>query len=68
LQAEYLVDALAKTGGVKKRIVRLYGAKTDNNVTVLKAGQDNVLRPLLDSGAIEIEQEDWVTIGTSKTP
>lgn len=60
LQAQYLVDALAKTGPGKKRIIRLYGAKTDNNATVFKAGQDKVLRPLIDSGAIEVVHEDWV--------
>jgi len=60
LQAQYLVDALAKTGPGKKRIIRLYGAKTDNNAIVFKAGQDKVLKPLLDSGAIEVVHEDWV--------
>jgi D-xylose transport system substrate-binding protein len=60
LQAQFLVDALAKLGPGKKRIIRLYGAKTDNNALVFKAGQDKVLKPLLDSGAIEVVHEDWV--------
>jgi D-xylose transport system substrate-binding protein len=60
LQAQYVVDALAKTGSGKKRIIRLYGAKTDNNAIVFKAGQDKVLKPFLDSGAIEVVHEDWV--------
>jgi len=60
LQAQYLVDALARSGPGKKRIIRLYGAKTDNNAVVFKAGQDKVLQPLLDSGAIEVVHEDWV--------
>lgn len=60
LQAQYLVDALAKAGSQKKRIIRLYGAKTDNNAVVFKAGQDKVLKPLIDSGAIEVVHEDWV--------
>ncbi|HSI10752.1 MAG TPA: substrate-binding domain-containing protein [Chthoniobacter sp.] len=60
LQARYLVDALAKAGPQKKRIIRLYGAKTDNNAVVFKAGQDKVLKPLLDAGAIEVVHEDWV--------
>lgn len=60
LQAQFLVDALAKTGGGKKRIMRLYGAKTDNNASVFKAGQDKVLKPLIESGAIEVVHEDWV--------
>ncbi len=60
LQAQYLVEALAKIGPGKKRIMRLYGAKTDNNATVFKAGQDKVLGPLIESGAIEVVHEDWV--------
>jgi len=60
LQAQFLVDALARSGPGKKRIIRLYGAKTDNNAAVFKAGQDKVLKPLLDSGAIEVVHEDWV--------
>ena len=60
LQAQFLVDALAKSGPGKKRIIRLYGAKTDNNAAVFKAGQDKVLKPLIDSGAIEVVHEDWV--------
>ena len=60
LQAQYLVDALAKAGSGKKRIIRLYGAKTDNNAVVFKAGQDKVLKPLIESGAIEVVHEDWV--------
>jgi D-xylose transport system substrate-binding protein len=60
LQAQYLVAALAKSGPGKKRIIRLYGAKTDNNAVVFKAGQDKVLQPFLDSGAITVVHEDWV--------
>jgi len=60
LQAQYLVEALAKIGPGKKRIMRLYGAETDNNATVFKAGQDKVLQPLIASGAIEVVHEDWV--------
>jgi D-xylose transport system substrate-binding protein len=60
LQARYLVDAFAKAGSGEKRIIRLYGAKTDNNAVVFKAGQDKVLKPLLESGAIKVVHEDWV--------
>lgn len=60
LQAQFLVDALAKTGSGKKRIIRLYGAKTDNNASVFKAGQDKVLAPLIQNGSIEVVHEDWV--------
>lgn len=60
LQAQYLVDAFAKAGPGKRRIIRLYGAKTDNNAVIFKAGQDKVLKPFIDSGAIEVVHEDWV--------
>jgi D-xylose transport system substrate-binding protein len=59
LQAKYLVDRLAQMGGGKKRIVRIYGSKTDNNAVLFKQGQDNVLQPLIASGAIEVVHEDW---------
>lgn len=58
LQAKFLVDALAKTPG-KKRIVRIYGSKTDNNALLFKKGQDEVLAPAIASGAIEVVHEDW---------
>ena len=58
LQAQYLVDAFAKAPG-KKRLLRIYGSKTDNNAALFKQGQDKVLAPLIQSGAIEIVHEDW---------
>ncbi len=58
LQAKFLVDAFADSPG-KKRLVRIYGSKTDNNAGLFKQGQDNVLAPLIASGAIEIVHEDW---------
>ena len=58
LQAQSLLEALAKAGSGKKRIIRLYGAKTDNNAAVFKAGQDKVLKPLIDSGTIEVVHAD----------
>jgi D-xylose transport system substrate-binding protein len=39
--------------------VRIYGSKTDNNARLFKQGQDNVLEPLIRSGAIEVIHEDW---------
>ena len=57
LQAQFLVDRLPKDG--KKKIVRILGAKTDNNALLFKKGQDNVLTPLINSGLIEIVHEDW---------
>lgn len=57
LQAQFLVDRLPKDG--KKKIVRIFGAKTDNNALLFKKGQDNVLTPLINSGSIETVHEDW---------
>jgi D-xylose transport system substrate-binding protein len=57
LQARYLVDHLPSPG--RGRIVRIYGAKTDNNAGQFKAGQDKVLEPLISSGAIQVVHEDW---------
>ncbi|MFA6961284.1 MAG: substrate-binding domain-containing protein [Opitutaceae bacterium] len=41
------------------RIVRIYGAPTDNNAKLFKQGQDNVLDPLIKSGKVEVVFEDW---------
>ena len=57
LQARYLVDHLPAPG--KGRIVRIYGAKTDNNATLFKQGQDNVLAPYIERGDIVVVHEDW---------
>ncbi|MEY2918837.1 MAG: D-xylose transporter subunit XylF [Pseudomonadota bacterium] len=57
LQAQFLVDHLPTPG--KGRIVRIYGAKTDNNAALFKRGQDRVLEPLIKSGDIEVLHEDW---------
>jgi D-xylose transport system substrate-binding protein len=59
LQARYLVDHLPTPG--KGRIVRVYGAPTDNNAELFKQGQDNVLKPYLDRGDIQVLHEDWAT-------
>lgn len=58
LQAKFLADAFAKMPG-KKRVVRIYGSKTDNNAFLFKQGQDNVLLPLVEKGEVEIVHEDW---------
>jgi D-xylose transport system substrate-binding protein len=55
LQAQYLVDRVTKPA----RIVRIYGAKTDNNAGQFKAGQDRVLEPYIARGDIEVIHEDW---------
>lgn len=59
LQARFLVDRFASGAGGKKRLVRIYGSKTDNNALLFKQGQDNVLDPLIKSGAIQVVHEDW---------
>ena len=57
LQAQYVVDRLPKDRVGK--IVRIYGAPTDNNARLFKQGQDNVLNPLIKSGKIQVVFEDW---------
>jgi D-xylose transport system substrate-binding protein len=56
LQARFLAEHLR---GGRGRIVRIYGARTDNNASLFKAGQDSVIDPLVRSGAIEVLHEDW---------
>jgi D-xylose transport system substrate-binding protein len=58
LQGKFVADAFAKTPG-KKRLVRIYGSKTDNNASLFKQGQDNVILPLVEKGEIEVVHEDW---------
>lgn len=41
------------------RVVRIYGAPTDNNAKLFKQGQDNVLDPLIKAGKVEVLFEDW---------
>ena len=57
LQARYLIEHLPTPG--RGRIVRIYGAKTDNNAAQFKEGQDLVLRPLIARGDIKVLHEDW---------
>jgi D-xylose transport system substrate-binding protein len=57
LQARYTVDHLPTPG--RGRIVRIFGAPTDNNARLLKEGQDRVLAPYLQRGDIEVVHEDW---------
>ena len=57
IQGQYLVDNLPKDK--KSRIVRLYGAPTDNNAKLFKAGQDKALSAAIQSGKIEVIHEDW---------
>jgi D-xylose transport system substrate-binding protein len=57
LQARYLLDHLPTPG--KGRIVRIYGAKTDNNASQFKRGQDRVLEPYVARGDVVVVHEDW---------
>ena len=57
LQARFLVDRIPEGG--KLRLVRIYGSKTDNNALLFKQGQDNVLKPLMEAGRVEVVFEDW---------
>ncbi len=57
LQAKFLADRLPASG--KLRLIRIYGAKTDNNARLFKQGQDNVLQPLIAAGKVEVVFEDW---------
>ncbi len=41
------------------RVVRIYGAPTDNNARMFKQGQDNVLAPLIQAGKVQVVAEDW---------
>ena len=54
-QARYMLEKL----GGKGRIVRIYGAPTDNNARLFKAGQDEVLKPGIDRGDVVVVHEDW---------
>lgn len=56
-QARYLAQRLPQ--GRPMRIVRILGAKTDNNARLLKIGQEKILQPLIDAGKLQIVHEDW---------
>lgn len=57
LQAQWVLDQW--TSEQPLRIVRIYGAPTDNNAKLFKQGQDNVLGPLIQSGRVKVVAEDW---------
>ncbi|MDB4988634.1 MAG: D-xylose transporter subunit XylF [Myxococcaceae bacterium] len=59
LQAQYVVDQLAHSSERPLRLVRIHGARTDNNASMLKQGQDAVLGPLIARGEIKVLFEDW---------
>ena len=54
LQGKGLADALkSKPGG---EVIEIEGAPTDNNATLFYNGQQNILKPLYDSGALKLVQ------------
>lgn len=57
LQGRFLAEHLPTPG--KGRIVRVYGAKTDNNSQQFKTGQDRALERYIRSGDIQVIHEDW---------
>lgn len=57
LQAKYVADHLPKDRPA--RVVRVFGAPTDNNAKLFKQGQDNVINPLVKAGKVQIVFEDW---------
>ena len=57
MQARHIAAHLPATG--KLKLVRVYGSPTDNNAKLFKQGQDNVLKPLIDQGKVEVVHEDW---------
>ena len=59
LQAEYLVHARAHTRERPLSLVRIHGARTDNNAGLIKQGQDQVLAPLIAGGEVKVLFEDW---------
>jgi D-xylose transport system substrate-binding protein len=56
LQAKYLVGHLPPG---PKRIVRIYGSRSDDDASRFKEGQDKIILPLARSGMVTIVHEDW---------
>jgi D-xylose transport system substrate-binding protein len=56
-QGRFLVSKLKP--GKPMRLIRIFGAKTDNNAHLFKRGQDEVLKPYMDKGAVKVIHEDW---------
>src|SRR5689334_4046793 len=61
LQGQGLADALKGKQGAQ--VIEIEGAPTDNNATLFHSGQESVLKPLYDSGALKLVQSqpipDW---------
>jgi D-xylose transport system substrate-binding protein len=54
LQGQALADALKSKQGAQ--VIEIEGAPTDNNATLFHSGQEKVLKPLYDSGALKLVQ------------
>jgi len=52
LQGQGLADALKGKQGAQ--VIEIEGAPTDNNSTLFHNGQENVLKPMYDSGALKL--------------
>ena len=59
LQARYVVDKLKPTPENPTKLLRIFGARSDNNAALFKQGQDELLAPLIERGAVSILFEDW---------
>lgn len=59
LQAEYMVKRFQPSPERPLKLVRIHGAPTDNNAKLLQLGQDKLLKPLIEQGAIQVQFEDW---------
>ena len=59
LQGRFLMDTLKPSSARPARLIRLYGARTDNNAVLFKQGPDQALKPYIDSGAVKVVWEDW---------
>jgi D-xylose transport system substrate-binding protein len=54
LQARYLIDRAPKGN-----YVLIGGAPTDNNATLFRKGQMNILKPAIDRGDIKVVADQW---------
>lgn len=61
-QATYFAEQVesGELGDEPVRVARQYGNKGDVYTTEMLKGQDGVLKPLIDSGAVEVVCEDYV--------
>lgn len=58
LQGTGLADALKGKQGAQ--VIQIEGAPTDNNATLFYNGQQDVLKPLFDSGALKLVQKQAI--------